>query len=179
VGVPKLIVVCGPFGSGKTTLAHAIARQWGCPAICRDEIKEGMVHTTPGFTPAHGDPLTTRTFGLFFELLELLLRAETSLVAEAAFQGPLWLAGGLQRLAPLADVRIVECVVDAAVARDRAARRHAENAIRRASHVGIFVDPRRAQFESIALDVPRLLVDTSDGYAPGMQKILTFIDRQR
>jgi dephospho-CoA kinase len=36
-----------PAGSGKTTLAHALAAV-GCPAICRDEIKEGMVHATPG-----------------------------------------------------------------------------------------------------------------------------------
>ena len=37
------VVVSGPPGSGKTTLAHAIASAVGCPAICRDEIKEGMV----------------------------------------------------------------------------------------------------------------------------------------
>jgi adenylate kinase family enzyme len=42
--LPTLIVVSGPAGSGKTTLAHAIASAVGCPAICRDEIKEGMVH---------------------------------------------------------------------------------------------------------------------------------------
>jgi uridine kinase len=38
---PMLVVVSGPAGSGKTTLAHTIARAVGCPAICRDEIKEG------------------------------------------------------------------------------------------------------------------------------------------
>jgi predicted kinase len=43
---PTLVVVSGP-GSGKTTLAHEIARAVGCLAICRDEIKEGMVHATP------------------------------------------------------------------------------------------------------------------------------------
>ena len=41
---PTLVVVSGPPGSGKTTLAHKIAAAVGCPAICRDEIKEGMVH---------------------------------------------------------------------------------------------------------------------------------------
>ncbi|MFE2595754.1 hypothetical protein ACFXCZ_04490 [Streptomyces sp. NPDC059396] len=46
---PALIVVSGSAGSGKTTLAHEIVRSLGCPAVCRDEIKEGMVHSTPGF----------------------------------------------------------------------------------------------------------------------------------
>jgi adenylate kinase family enzyme len=41
--LPALIVVSGPMGSGKTTLAHRIAQAVGCPAICRDEIKEGMM----------------------------------------------------------------------------------------------------------------------------------------
>ena len=46
-----LVVVSGPMGSGKTTLAHRLAGSVGCPAICRDEIKEGMVHTAPGSWP--------------------------------------------------------------------------------------------------------------------------------
>ena len=49
------------MGSGKTTLAHKIAQAVGCPAICRDEIKEGMAHATPGFVSAPGDDLTRRT----------------------------------------------------------------------------------------------------------------------
>jgi predicted kinase len=46
--LPVLAVVSGPMGSGKTTLAHRLARAVGCPAICRDEIKEGMVHAGSG-----------------------------------------------------------------------------------------------------------------------------------
>ena len=73
--LPALIVVSGPMGSGKTTLAHRIARAVGCPAICRDEIKEGMMQATPGFVPGPGDELTLRTLPVFFGVLELLLAA--------------------------------------------------------------------------------------------------------
>ena len=74
------------MGSGKTTLAHNIAHAMGCPAVCRDEIKEGMVHATPGFVPGPGDELTMRTLPVFFGVLEVLLRASVTTVAEAAFQ---------------------------------------------------------------------------------------------
>jgi cytidylate kinase len=46
--LPTLVVVSGPAGSGETTLAHKIASAVGCP----DEIKEGMMRTTPGFVAA-------------------------------------------------------------------------------------------------------------------------------
>lgn len=81
---PTLVVVSGPPGSGKTTLAHRIGGAVGCPTICRDEIKEGMVHANPGFTPGPGDPLTRRTLATFFDVLRLLLRAGVTVVAEAA-----------------------------------------------------------------------------------------------
>lgn len=45
---PTLVVVSGPLGAGKTTLAHRLAGAVGCPAICRDEIKEGMAQSNCG-----------------------------------------------------------------------------------------------------------------------------------
>jgi len=84
---PTLAVVSGPPGSGKATLAHAIARALPCPAICRDEIKEGMVHAQGrDFRGGHGDPLTQRTFPLFVEVVRVLIEAGVPVVAEAAFQ---------------------------------------------------------------------------------------------
>lgn len=121
-----------PSGSGKTTLAHAIASAVGCPAICRDEIKEGMVHATSGFIAGPGDPLTRRTFTTFFDVIGLLFKAGVTVVAEAAFQDHNWRLG-LQPLTAHATIRIVHCAVDSGVARDRIARRVQEDA-RRAAH---------------------------------------------
>jgi hypothetical protein len=63
---PTLVVVSGSPGSGKTTLGHKIALAVRYPAICRDEIKEGMVHASWGFVPGPVDELTMRTLPTFF-----------------------------------------------------------------------------------------------------------------
>ena len=181
---PTLAVVSGPPGSGKTSLAHVLAQAIPCPAICRDEIKEGMAHAHGGeFQGAHGDPLTLRTLPLFFDVVRVLLEAEVTVVAEAAFQDSLW-RQGLEPLAELAQLRIVQCHVDAAVSFERAARRSAVDAERRRAHgdstIGRNVEDWReafSSFERISIPAPSLEVDTTDGYAPDLPQIVDLVNR--
>jgi predicted kinase len=128
---PTLIVVSGPPGSGKTTLAHEAARAAGCPAVCRDEIKEGMAHATPGFAPGEGDDLTVRTLPVFFGVVRLLLEAGVTTVAEAAFQDRVW-RPRLEAFLPVAGIRIVHCAADPEVAFARIVCRRARDTARRA-----------------------------------------------
>ncbi len=177
--LPTLVVVSGPAGSGKTTLAHSIASAVGCPAIRRDEIKEGMVHATwgpaaSGFVAAPGDELTARTLPVFFRVLEVLLTAGVTTVAEAAFQDHVW-RPRLEPLLGLARLRIVHCTVDADLAARRIGQRVRDNPLRRAH-----ADPRSPRpagpFVRIRTDAPSIEVDTTDGYRPALDQIVAFVN---
>ena len=170
MSAPSLIVVSGMPGSGKTTLAHEIARSVGCPAVCRDEIREGMVHAG---TP---DKTMRRAYDAFFDTLGVLLRAGCTVVAEAAFQDRLW-RPILSPLSGLARIRVVRCVVDPAVARARIESRMAVPT--RAAHDdrGHLAKPSGGGWTPISMDVPTLEVDTAAGYSPGLDVILEFAVR--
>jgi predicted kinase len=169
---PTLIVISGPGGSGKTTLAHQLAPILGCLALCRDEIKEGMVASNPGFVPAVSDPLTMRTYEVFFAAIGLFLRAEVTMIAEAGFQHELW-SRGLEPLTRLATIKILRCRLPQDLARERALARMAALPTRAAHADGdYFAAPRT--FEAIHLDAPTLDVDTSSGWQPSLQDIASF-----
>ena len=170
---PTLIVVSGPAGSGKTTLAHRLAAAVGCPALSRDELKEGMVAATPDFVPFTSDPLTLRTYDLFFTTIRLFLEHGVTHVAEAAFQHSAW-ARGLEPLRPLAELRIIRCHVDPEVARIRAERRRREQPSRAAhDDTGHFAIER--SFVPLTFDAPTLDVNTANADPIEIEVVVSFV----
>ena len=179
-GRPTLAVVSGGPGTGKTTLAHTLAGVLGCPAIVRDEIKQGLVLSTPGYEGGGADPLNRPALDAFFGVLGVLLRAGVTVVAEAAYQDRLW-RPGLEPLAELARIRVVRCATPAALAHDRILRRVAASA-HRVAHgdrelLAALASGERSldAYVPLSLDVPTLTVDTSDGYQPGIEDIAAFV----
>lgn len=172
---PTLLVVSGPPGAGKTTLAKALADTLGWPVACRDEIKERMVADEAG--PA--DQLDRMALAAFFERLRVLLRAGSSAIAEAAYQDRLW-RPGLKPLTALADVRVIRCVVEPEVARERIALRQAHEPARAAHADAEFLRRIAAgqrpieTWVPISLDLPCLAVRTSPGLTPALDRIVAF-----
>lgn len=142
-----------------------------------------MVHATGDFVAAPSDELTLRTLPTFFQVLELLLNAGVTTVAEAAFQDRLW-RPHLQPLHEIAGIRVVHCQVTAEIARTRIQRRQVENSVRRA-HADAHLLTRQAHasehngFHRVQLDVPEIDVDTSDEYRPDLDEIATFVQAGR
>lgn len=176
---PRLVVVTGRPGSGKTTLAHALARQVRCPALCRDEVKEGYVHSR-GTNEPGGAEANRRVYDAFFDAVEVLLRHGVTLVAEAAFQHKLW-APRLEPMQALAQVRIIVCDVPPELARRRHIERGLADPERERSHDDAAVRAARegrelplGEYDPPRLGVPTLRVDTSDGYQPSLPAIRAF-----
>lgn len=149
-----------------------------CPAICRDEIKEGLSYTHGHPTPALGDELTGQATKLFFEIVNTMIDANVTIVAEAAFQQKLW-GPNLTPLFGRADIRIIRCFIDTQTSRDRligrgdgpARRAHADAEVLAAFDAGRWTID---DFDPVNLDVPTLDVDTRDGYVPSLDEILAF-----
>jgi len=139
-----------------------------------------MVHANPGYSPSPGDALTMQTFSTFFAVIDLLLGAGVTIAAEAAFQDHVW-RPSLEGLTNIDEIRIIKCSVDPNVALERRRRRFEESPLRQAAHGDQTIDGGGAttEFVPVSMPVPSMIVDTSDGYDPGLKDILAFIEGER
>ncbi len=170
-GLPSLIVVTGRPASGKTTLSRLLADALGATVVSRDAIMEDLLRSIDRGASVEGDP-KHHAYRRFFDTIERHLRDQTTLIAEAAFQHPLW-APRLEPLTTLATIRVIRCTLDPKLAQHRFAQRAKAGAALPHVHA---IDPGnlRRTHEPLHLNVPTLDVDTSDGYRPGLRDIMTF-----
>jgi predicted kinase len=179
---PKCIIVTGRPGAGKSTLSKELGKLLYLPIISRDEIKEGYVNTfgiRHDELPSDSNGIATETF---FDTVEFLLARKISLIAEAAFQHPIW-KSRMDAIAEAARVCVVICSVDS----DVAARRHLDRGLNDPNREFYHGDKRVALYREQGIlmqpgnydppkfEVPTIEVSTLDGYSPALNSIREFI----
>lgn len=81
-----LLVVTGPSCSGKTTLAQRLSRDLSLPAVQRDVLKETLFDTLGSHDRDWSRTLGRASYALVFSVLEELMRAGCSCIAESNFE---------------------------------------------------------------------------------------------
>jgi uncharacterized protein len=133
-GLLVAIVVCGPAGSGKSTIAQALARRLGFAVLSSDEIRKrlaGGAPTTSFKAPygagIYGQEFTRRTYDEMIDRAQTELAAGAGVILDATFRHPherdAVLAMGARAGAP---VLFVECHANEA----ETLRRLSERALR-------------------------------------------------
>jgi len=91
--LPRLVVVTGPPGAGKTAIASALRDRLGLPLIAKDTLKEALGEALQVAGDRHASQrLGVATFHVQFGIVRELLGAGVSLIAEGNFHAR-WFEG--------------------------------------------------------------------------------------
>lgn len=117
---PLLVIVTGLPCTGKTTLAHRLAREIPLPIIAKDDIKEGLFDTLGWSDREWSRKLGLAAITLIYQLVEKLLGAGVPVIAESYFHPDLAPAefAQLYTRAPYRPF-IIECIADGEVLMQR------------------------------------------------------------
>jgi predicted kinase len=90
MALPTLVVVTGPPGAGKTTVAAALRDRLGLPLIAKDTLKEALGEALEIAGDRHAsERLGVATFRVQFGIVRELLMTGVSVIAEGNFR-PRW-----------------------------------------------------------------------------------------
>lgn len=183
---PRLVLVTGAPGSGKTTLGRQLAAELRVPFLARDDVRGGLLFTAGAWTDRLDHvPTGDEAIDAFLSIVETTLAAGVSCVVEYVVRAAR--PGDLDRLAAAGEVVVIltgATGTDARLRRRNATDRMIANravldALGLSSvdeHTDAMIERMRAVEHEMrtAFSMPTLLVDTTDRYRPGLDTIVDF-----
>jgi len=181
----SLLIVNGSAASGKTTLAHQLGSMFRLPVLSRDLIKESLMDALGSPDRAQSRELGAASYTVLYALIEQLLKANLSLIVESNFSHGKS-EPELIRVAGNARIGQIHCLTS----HEEVFRRYRERAESGTRHPGhhdtdpetiadLEISLRGGRHEPLMLNAPLLVVDTTNGYRPGIDEIVAFAKNYR
>ena len=176
---PRVVLLTGEPGSGKTGLGLELARALHVPFLARDQVRRGLYLTGASHDAAAPLPTPEGAVEVFLRLVEAMVGNGVSCIVEYVVRSHR--PEDLDRLTAIADCVVVQTWCADAPA--RRARRDREDPMRRGESEAVEADraERMAQVTremQQTFDLPVLRVRTDDGYDPALGTILSFAVRR-
>jgi predicted kinase len=178
--IPRVVIITGAPGTGKTVLATRLSRELGLPLLTKDAIKEAMIEALPVPNRDASRQVGAAAFRVVFALSQSLLDAGVGIVLEGPFAHP-QADAELRGLCRNARPVLIHCVAPADLVVQRYRDRF-ESGQRHPGHFdaailsGLAARIQAGEYEAPMLDVPTLIVDTRDGYDPSLDQVLATLE---